>query len=109
MRSVRQGDVLIKQVRNRSMKGRDLREAGRVILAHGEVTGHCHEVMGATETALPPASFFEDPESGKRYLFVQAPCRVVHPEHGAIALAPGCFEVIRQREYEPEGIRTVAD
>ena len=50
---------------------KDIREAGRIILAHGEVTGHVHEVV-EPETGLPPdmrrAQFFE--ADGERYLLV---------------------------------------
>jgi len=41
---------------------KDLRDNGRIILAYGEVTGHCHEVI-ADATGLPPdmaqAQYFE--------------------------------------------------
>jgi len=120
MKIYRQGDVLIKKVPSRKPVGR-LLESGEVTLALGEVTGHSHRVMAvtghaheviaevpATETGVPPAQFFEEP-SGKRFLFVNAPCALTHQEHGLIALAPGCYEVVRQREYSPEAIRNVAD
>lgn len=99
---------------------KDLRENGRVILAHGEVTGHCHEVT------LPTAQFFEEPD-GRRVLLALEPCELIHPEHGRIALDParpvqarqgdvllfpigqGAWEVRRQREYTPAAIRQVAD
>lgn len=108
---------------------RDVREQGRVILAHGEVTGHCHEVVAVEPLGiaeLPAAQFFEEPD-GRRVLLVTRPCQLVHAEHGAIALDPlapvqvrqgdvflhpigtGAWEVRRQREYSPAAIRTVAD
>jgi hypothetical protein len=104
---VRQGDVLVRRVRARTPTGKDLREGSRVILAHGEATGHAHELV-AEDHAVAPAMFFEEPD-GRRFLFVERPCTLVHQEHGAIALAPGCYEVVRQREYSPSEIRTVAD
>lgn len=106
---------------------KDLREHGRVILAHGEVTGHAHEVIDATTTDLAGAAqFFEEP-NGRRVLLVLQPCVLRHQEHGPIALdpakpemyrqgdvllkplGPGAWHVIRQREYDPADIRTVAD
>lgn len=61
---------------------KDLRESGRVILAHGEVTGHCHEVV-AVETGSAPsieqAQFFE--VDGRRELIVLAACELTHQEH----------------------------
>ena len=119
---------------------KDLREHGRIVLARGEVTGHHHSVYAATracasavldqanetETDLPNAEYFEEPD-GRRVLLVLAPCVLRHQEHGAIALDPaqpvqvrqgdvllnpigiGAWEVIRQREYSPKAIRNVTD
>jgi hypothetical protein len=112
----------------RSAHARDLREGGRIILAHGEVTGHAHELVDVDETmlAIPAADFFEEPD-GRRILLVTRPCVLRHQEHAAIALdqanpvqvrqgdvllqpiGAGAWEVIRQREYSPEAIRSVAD
>lgn len=120
----------MKRVIRRSAQARDLREHGRVILAHGEVTGHHHEVLAADAPAdtpaLPPAEYFEEPD-GRRILLVLQPCVVRHPEHAPIALDPetprqvrqgdvfllplgrGAWQVIRQRQYFPAGIVNVAD
>ncbi len=117
----------------RHAKAKDLREQGRIIVAHGEVTGHCHEVIDASTTPfdlagadIPAADFFEEPD-GRRILLVNRPCVLHHEEHGLIALdpaaptqvrqgdvllnpiGPGAWEVRRQREYTPEAIHTVAD
>jgi len=110
MKQVRQGDVFLRPVRDAQRVGTPVLDKGRVILAYGEVTGHAHEVVGtdATTTALPPAQLFEQPD-GKRFLFVDRACTLTHQEHGAIALAPGAYEVVRQREYRPDEIRNVAD
>jgi hypothetical protein len=104
----------------------DLREGERVILAHGEATGHCHEVIAAEGLDLPDAQYFEEP-SGRRVLLAQQPWVLRHDEHGFIPLHPenpqqvrqgdvlltpigrGAWEVTRQREYEPAGARQVAD
>ncbi len=106
----RQGDVFVARVGDRPRHGTMVPlERGRIVLAHGEVTGHAHAVVADPDTAAaPPAQFFEEPD-GTRYLFVDAPCVLVHEEHGTLALAPGCYRVTRQREYSPEAIRTVAD
>lgn len=109
---------------------RDAREAGRIILAHGEVTGHAHEVV-AVATGLPPdgeAAMFVELADGTRELMVLATCELRHQEHGPIALSPdstkqfrqgdvllnpigpGTWQVIRQREqYAPDEWRQVAD
>jgi hypothetical protein len=93
------------------------RENNRIILAHGEVTGHCHEVL--TETLAVPtfdqAQFFTGPDG-------------VREEHGRIALdpaspqqvrqgdvllhptGPGTWRVIQQREWAgPDAWRQVVD
>lgn len=105
------------------------REHNRIILAHGEVTGHCHEVL--TETLTVPtfaqAQFFTGPD-GTRELIALEPCVLVHEEHGRITLdpsspqqvrqgdvllhptGPGTWRVIQQREWAgPESWRQVAD
>lgn len=113
----------------RSSQSRDLLEDGRVILAHGEVTGHCHEVVSADplETgAICPAQYFEEPD-GRRVLLCDRPCVLRHEEHGLIALdpanpqparqgdvyllpiGPGAWEVIRQNEHTPAEIVRVVD
>lgn len=108
----------------------DLLEAGRIILAHGEASGHCHEVIEVApqaDDAIPAAQYFEEPGTRRRVLLVTRPCVLHHEEHGRIALDPavpvqarqgdvllnpigvGAWEVVRQREYSPEAIRNVAD
>lgn len=108
---------------------KDARTQGRIILAEGEATGHCHEVV-ARDTEVPPdlasAQFFEEPD-GRRVLLVLEPCVLRHQEHGFLALTPtdtqdyaqgdvylqsigaGCWHVRRQSEQMPEGWRNVAD
>lgn len=110
----------------RSATSKDLREHGRIILAHGEVTGHCHEVLAETALDLPAAEYFEEPD-GRRILLVTRPCVLRHDEHAPIALdparpvqvrqgdvllqplGPGAWQCIRQVEYSPAGLVDVAD
>jgi hypothetical protein len=108
---VRQGDVLLRPTDARPTGRRCEEAGGRIVLAHGEATGHAHTVVALREEALaegPPAQFFEEPD-GARLLLVSRPCAVVHQEHGPITLAPGTYYVVRQREYAPEGLRNVSD
>jgi len=110
VRQVRQGDVLVVAVAA-VPDGCAIvpLDAGRVILAYGEVTGHAHAVVDAdAATAIPPAQLFEAPD-GARFLLVASPCALIHEVHGRITLAPGAYRVVRQREYSPEAIRSVAD
>ena len=76
---------------------KDIREAGRIILAHGEVTGHSHEILTATTEAVPTfeeAQFFE--VDGQRELVILTPCVLRHQEHAPIALDPTRPEMLRQ-------------
>jgi hypothetical protein len=105
----RQGDVLVSRVRTMPV-GATLVTDPRVILAHGEVTGHCHEVVPVMDERceMPAAQLFDAPD-GTRYLLVDRPCQLIHQEHHTISLAPGAYKVTRQREYSPEAVRPVAD
>ena len=106
---------------------RDLREAtGHIILAEGEVTGHCHVVGAVDSTGVATAEFFEEP-NGRRVLLALARCALTHPEHGRIVWDPaaptqvrqgdvlltpigqGAWAVTRQVEYVRGALRQVAD
>jgi hypothetical protein len=101
MRQFRQGDVLV-QSTTENIEGEEVaRENGKIVLAHGEATGHCHAI------ASPSAKLFQG--SGKRFLSVAKTVTLEHQEHDKITIPPGNYEVIRQREYSPEAIRNVAD
>jgi hypothetical protein len=103
MDMIRQGDVLVSPATRPAKLAPVAKEQGRVILAHGEVTGHAHEIAPAS------AAMLMEGLDGERYLLVDAPCSLVHQEHGTIQLTPGSYKVTRQREYTPEEIRQVAD
>ena len=104
MKTYRQGDVLLIEAEGaidpaaRKVK----REDGRIILAHGEATGHAHAI---DET---DAELWEAP-TGRRHLRLVKPAALLHEEHAPISLPSGLYDVRRQREYSPEEIRTVAD
>jgi hypothetical protein len=98
MNHYRQGDVLLIRVDGLfATKGRKVAcEDGRVVLAHGEATGHAHAIEAAG------AELYEEAD-GKRFLQVTGePATLAHEEHGAIRLEPGVYEVRRQREYVPQ-------
>lgn len=105
----RQGDVLVLSVAEIPAGAKEvLREDGRVVLAHGEVTGHAHAILAPTAMLYA----FEEAGGGgaqRRYLGLAEPVALQHEEHSTIHLPPGDYEVVRQREYHPEEIRTVAD
>lgn len=75
------------------------------ILAHGEVTGHCHELTEASDGLLIEIE-------GTLYLRVgSGGATIVHPEHKPIDVPPGEYRVNRVREYDhfAEEARQVQD
>lgn len=69
------------------MDKQNAREGGRVVLAHGEVTGHCHEVV--TEAGVAPsfaeAQYFDGPV-GRELIALTDGLMERHDEHGVIEL-----------------------
>lgn len=102
----RQGDVLIIPVSRLPAKLDNVaREKGRVVLAHGEATGHAHAIKDKR------ATLFRDPKLARIFMRVSgdAPVALEHDEHDTISVPPGNYQVVRQREYSPNAIRNVAD
>jgi hypothetical protein len=98
----RQGDVMLLHLDQtpvnltpRSKKG------NRVILAHGEATGHHHSILRSK------ADDFID--EGGSTIVVTKGAVLEHQEHTKIKLPDGTYEFRRQREYTPQAIRNVAD
>ena len=103
MKQARQGDVLIERIQEipsgvKSEKPID----GRIILAHGEATGHHHSIDA-------DAADWWKTDSGDQFVEVRESAPVVHQEHAPIPLPVGKYRVVRQMEYAPEAIRNVAD
>jgi len=103
MTMYRQGDVLIRRVAKIPEGAVPVkRDAGRVVLAYGEVTGHAHAMTSGGVELL-------DARPG-RYLRVTAASDLRHEEHATIRVEPGVYEVVIQREYDDaEEWRQVAD
>lgn len=112
----RQGDVLLVPVDEvpAGLSGVP-RENGRLILAHGEVTGHAHEIVDDRAelygTPNLEGGLISVDEAAELYLLVHGdgPVELVHDEHATITVEPGAYRRIRQREYAPEETRLVAD
>jgi hypothetical protein len=122
----RQGDVLIVAVdslpKNLTPKKR---ESGRVVLAHGEVTGHAHAIERtdvvhydapnadqAAQQLLRDVGFeFEvTPQNSVTFLDVPSGAEVLHEEHGTVILPAGPAVVLRQREWtDADEPRQIAD
>ncbi len=117
MKQIRQGDVFLVQVDAIPKDAQPLeRDAGRVVLAYGEVTGHAHaiEESHATLLEVPRESAAMPtitPAENERFLrIVGAAANLVHEEHATIAIPPGTYRVVHQREWtDADEPRRVAD
>ena len=97
MNIYRHGDVIIRQVDEIKGTKRD-----NLVLAEGEVTGHAHRIIGGE------AALYEFNE--ELYLEIQSKRAILtHEEHKALELPKGKYEIVIQREYQPEGWSYVAD
>ena len=98
----RQGDVFLRSVSERPKEATAQAPSGeRVVLAYGEVTGHAHAIEACFATIY---------KSGElEYLQTKPGAVLRHEEHAPLKLEPGCYQIIRQREYEHQGWRRVAD
>lgn len=103
---VRQGDVLIERI---SSLPKNLKPAPGTILAHGEVTGHAHEIEDATVIRLFEPSETDTRAESTKFMRLARSTALKHQEHARIPLRRGAYKITRQREYSPEAIRNVAD
>jgi hypothetical protein len=90
---LRQGDVLLVPVELAVGLTSNVSVDEEIVLALGERTGHAHVVRGRARSASTATA---------HYLLVDGPATLFHEEHDPIALAPGAYEVRRQREWTPE-------
>ena len=98
----RQGDVLIRQLAELPADVTPKSKGSRVVLAHGEATGHHHSIPRFTAEDFITGN-------GGTVVNVTKDTTLDHQEHTAIPLSPGVYAVERQREYSPAAIRNVAD
>jgi hypothetical protein len=113
---VRQGDVLLIPVDTIPDGATRARRSKTIRLAEGEVTGHHHvlEALDAkdVELLIVPGDV---EEMNRVFLNVMTEVELTHPEHDTITVQPGKYETqhkgagIKQMEYTPEQLRTVAD
>jgi urease beta subunit len=103
---IRQGDVLVVPCKAIPAAATLVEaEAGRLILARGEATGHHHSV------ALHPriAMFRDDASGGRLFIKADEAVSLEHQEHTALTIAPGKYEVRIQRTVQSGMARRVAD
>jgi hypothetical protein len=96
----RHGDVMIERVEALPEQRRKLQHT---VLAHGEVTGHCHRIKEPGAAVLYEST-------GELFLDIASvSATVTHEEHQPISLPQGFYRVWRQREYSPQEIRIIRD
>ncbi|WP_411887393.1 hypothetical protein [Hydrocarboniphaga effusa] len=118
---IRQGDVLLVPV---SKLPEGLSEVplenGRIVLMHGEVTGHAHAIADhgwsaakkIADAAIGLAgrrARLLQAANGTRYLEVAESVSLTHEEHTAHAIPPGYYELPVQMEHSAERMRRVVD
>lgn len=100
--SYRQGDVLLtKQDIPKSWLPARLskvaRDAGRLVLAYGEVTGHAH-VIDAPESEAVQLS----DKDNQRFLRLMSDANLVHEEHDTLTIPKGTYRVTQQEQFVPD-------
>ncbi len=97
----RQGDLLF--IETNELPD-DAKKQKHGIIAEGEMTGHTHSIRKGSNAALYIAAAV-----AYVHALSEQGCAIDHPEHSTIELPMGTYKVNRQREYEPDGWRQVAD
>ena len=102
-----QGDVVIRSVAAIPATAVPIApEQGRVVLAHGEATGHHHSFPHRAGVTL----FRDDGAGGDTFLEVaDVPAPLAHQEHGTIEVPPGTYRVVRQRTMQSGLVQRVID
>lgn len=102
-KQVRQGDVLLVPVTS-IPDSTDIKPIGRIVLAHGEATGHAHVIE-----ADPSIVRYRTTPEGKRFVELVKTALLKHEEHGAIQLVEGKMQQGFQVEDFGEEVRRVED
>lgn len=101
----RQGDLLIEIIDAIPNTASRVDKSGheRIVLAHGEATGHHHSLD------IDAADWWKS-EDGTQFLEMVKSKPIIHQEHDPIPMKRGqVARVSRQREYAPMAIRNVQD
>ena len=104
---IRQGDVFLELIDETPVGTEIERDAGRIVLAYGEATGHAHAIESDAATLFQGLT---EGEKEARFLRVFKPVFLRHEEHARIELKPGLYRVRRQIEWtDADEPRVVAD
>jgi len=103
-----QGDVAIIPRRKGKTANPSPVPAEGVPVVRGENGGHTHLLVAAGPVSWSPTTTATGQTLGTVGVPEGSTAFLLHPEHGAMGLAPGSYELRRQRE-QAEEIRLVAD
>lgn len=109
-----QGDVMFRRVEAMPEHVKEVApKDGKLVITHSE-SGHDHVMVLERETETPSVQLFADDDNPLvSWLQVNRPSVLEHMRpsdtHEPISFGPGTYEVRRQREHTPEGLRRVED
>ena len=122
LKQFRQGDVLVSYEAPAKPGKRIPREAGAVVLAHGEATGHRHAIDSREcslfavegnritgETAMEALVRIGGGIIPDKALAARRPVALHHDEHATVKLPSGSAKVTIQRQYRRGRITSVVD
>ena len=103
-----QGDVIV--IPRRAGKGKNTIAVPRsgVPVVRGEAGGNTHMLLADGNVTWRTLTETRGLTLGVVTVERDAVAFLLHPEHGGMGLAPGCYEIRRQRE-QAEEIRIVSD
>lgn len=97
MKIIRQGDVLLKEVRELPKNAKELTHKKEMTLALGEATGHHHTLYETTQGS----SICEFLSDTGRFIKLDTEWLLRHQEHDKGIVPPGLYEIKIEREYDP--------
>lgn len=103
----RQGDVFLECARvlpaDVVLKARD---AGRVIVEYGEITGHAHQIKNPDAVG---AEILLSVAESATFVKLAKKALLVHEEHSTATITEGIWKRMPQVEETPWGVRQVVD
>jgi len=119
----RQGDVLLRYVGDLpngliAVDREDVGPTGRVVLAHGESTGHAHAFRALSVVGFRKESSEYEVNTGFHdFILVGGSGATIRhefasgatAEHDPISIPAGGYEILQQVEYSPAALQRVAD
>lgn len=94
MNNYRHGDINLQSVEK--IEGEIVKNSGSFVLAEGETTGHKHVIT----TENPNDLEILQTKDGRYFFNIKSGGTVTHEEHNPINIAPGKYEMKREREYD---------